>query len=379
LITHRKSILTALLLGVCLVAPTSLLYAAKPQPPPPPPCTNCWNQATGLNGGVAQDLKWRYVLKTRTPVETVFAAVSGGTSPGLYQSTNGGESFSLVKALPGAHSVEIVQLSVSQNGRVWVAADQGLFYSDDLKKWTEATTGLPGSLMTFVGLTVTSQGLQLYTTRATNNLLVSSGLYRSNDMGATWQQVLRFANVVAVDSSLGCNSNPNLVFVAQRYSPGSFSGGVLLSYDFGTTWQGGADLDGLEAANDVLVDCGVSGNSDRVFATGDTMTIAPAWQNPQLGPTGWIPDFDLINYVDRASVFPNRDPGNIATRGAGIFTRICTSEALCNPTWAQYNTTGLGSLDLTDVVLAQDPTTLNYRYVATTPLANGVYYYEPAP
>lgn len=356
-----RTLTGAVLLVTSVILAGGRAEAGKPQPPPPPPCTDCWLPATGINGGTPAALEWVAMQSGHSFIETVYAAVNGGTSPGVYKSTNGGEAFTLVKSFP-----DVLALATGLNGRFFAATSGGLYYTSDFRKWTKAAGGLPNLQVWWVGSISTDSGFQVYATADPRK--PTGGLYRSVDNGANWTLSLIRSDVHGIDSSLGCAIH-NTLFAAQHYSAGSPTGPLVVSHDDGANWVAAGDPSPSLSANAVLVDCWVDGSLQDVYFTSNDTTI-PVWKSSDFG-LSFGPD-DSGMPATHASSFPNGDPGNVGTLGAGVFTRICASEG-CGP-WTQYNTNMLGNLNLTDVIKATDPVSHAFRFVAATP--GGIYFYE---
>lgn len=178
-----------------------------------------WVDVTAANGKDSVD-SWSDVVidpTTSGSSAVLFAAVgeaSGSANNGVYESTNGGSSWTLISGLPSGTSLGRIALTISHpaadtNATVYVSI---------------ATSGASSSL---------------------------SSLQKSSDGGATWTSLTSNLNG---DNYLGGQgsydnviqaspTNPNLVFAAgqlQNQGPTTFSGGgIVESQDGGLTWTDG--------------------------------------------------------------------------------------------------------------------------------------------
>lgn len=358
MISLRSLLRGVAVLFVAVLAATPAALAGKPGPPPPP-CNNCWIAGTGINGGAPVDLLMRYTLKTGSPTITYFAAVKNGSSPGLYKSTNSGKTWTLVKSFATPYSLALVRHSVSVDGRLMVATSQGLYYSDDLRKWVKAAGGLPTNLQVrWVGYVGSNIGNQVYATVDPSRFIPNSGVYRSLDDGATWTKVVSFAFMTGIDDSIGCQYLPTRLFASIRRSDGGPVGEFIYSDDYGATWTAGS-APGVIDATDISVDCDVSGAARNVYLAAE---YPPVSKSSDFGAT-WATDSNGITASGASGWAQPDDFGRVATLGAGIWTR-----GYGQLTWTQVDTTGLTDLNITCSALFNN-------YVAGTP--SGIFYYQP--
>ena len=125
-------------------------------------------------------------------------------------------------------------------------------------------------------------------------------------------------------------------------------------------------------ANDILVNCGVDGTHRYVYATAAD-NIGSVWRSDDFNLNFTFDDSGIA--VGSASDLVQTDGSVVATLGAALYTRVCGVDGLCNPTWTQLTTTGLGDLNVVSASTALDPVTFAIRYVASTP--TGTWYFQP--
>jgi polyvinyl alcohol dehydrogenase (cytochrome) len=365
------------------------LYAFQGAPDPAhQPCTGtgCWHMATGLNGGSAVDLFFRFVSTRHGGVETVFAAVQGGTAPGLYKSTDGGEIYTLVKAFSIPYEVDVVRPDPTVNGTVYVATSQGLYRSGNLKSWTKVGGGLPAnSPVTWVGraeLDFATQ--QLYATVDPQS--GSGGLYRSLDGGANWTLVLPHADVRDMQGSgntglqvLSCGAGyQHFIWAANHAVPGGPNAAILSSSSGGDGWIPYEGYVPFPEGNGIALYCDDLGNVRRVYLTNGTLgsTLGAVWRSTDWGFTWASDSYGIGNYNCCGSDFPDRNINDVAIQiegqrlSGGIFYKLGTQ-------WYQFNFTGLTDRNILTAIRATDihATVNSYRYVVGT--ASGIFFFEP--
>ncbi len=133
-----------------------------------------------------------------------------------------------------------------------------------------------------------------------NNRLVAAttnGMYKSNDAGATWTQILDslFWDLVQ-DPSI-----PNTLYAATGFLKNANTGyaSVMKSTDFGATWvQLPTTIPPLNAVTRIKL-CVVPGNSNIVYALAVNLTrgMYGLYKSSNAG-TSWIKKFDAINLLD---------------------------------------------------------------------------------
>jgi photosystem II stability/assembly factor-like uncharacterized protein len=185
-------------------------------------------------------------------------SIFAGTGSSVFFSTNGGISWNKCASVSGK-----ALGSFATRSRKWFAAtESGVFSSSDAgQTWTMKNSGLPaGNLKSFTGGSIGADVCLLYCVSAAN-----SDVYRSKDMGETWQRSMG----PGIDSaspllSVVCASNSgNVVYVnnendyavfkspdtgnswKQVYTPNASGGNVemgWLSYESGPGWGGPLNL-----------------------------------------------------------------------------------------------------------------------------------------
>jgi photosystem II stability/assembly factor-like uncharacterized protein len=150
--------------------------------------------------------------------QTLYAAGYGG----LFESTDGGEHWSLISAsLTGLdQSIGSVVANPFVRGRLFVATGRGKVFRTDDGGTSWSAVGPPGAFGSAGYLAIDPH---------TDVLYVGSleGVFRSTNSGATWQQALSLDNVFALEV------NPS---VAGTVYASSYDG-LFLSTDAGLTWQ----------------------------------------------------------------------------------------------------------------------------------------------
>lgn len=323
------------------------------------PCDE-WDRATGIGGAV--DLMFE-------PGTNYLFAVVQGTGAGIYRSTNGGLSFSLLKSFTNPF-----RLALGVGGvRLWAATSQGLYKTTDLVTWTAVTGGLPaGKSVTFVGRI--DNNTPLFATVATGT---ARGLYRSLNSGASWTRVIVNAGIGAVAQGYGCGtSESQTVFAGGLLSLGGPSCTLLKSTDGGGTFS---CTSFPHAVNDVGIDC--SGNAatnpnfKHVFVTSSEGTPSQAVRrSTDFGSTfmddgSGLIDVGATNLTDGYSI---ESPGSIVGMSAtGIFGRLAYP-AVGAP-WAQVATGGLADQRINRWAVYNNGSA--WYYVVATP--TGVFIHVP--
>lgn len=104
----------------------------------------------------------------------------------LYGSTDGGATFSVMVALPPGGGT-VVHPTTGVEGDLWLSADSGLFHlTESSPTWTPVAAVQNASAVGF-GRGMTCQSYPVLYLAGTANSV--SGVYRSEDQGATWQRV----------------------------------------------------------------------------------------------------------------------------------------------------------------------------------------------
>ena len=203
---------------------------------------------------------------------TVYAAGSGN----LYQSVNGGSSWTQLAQGVGASAAIAVGKTTSTTSTVYVGSSSGLIHSTNGGPWTVPTTPPPGAVIAIVadpnnlmtayagtptgvyrttngggtwapvntglptlgGTTMPATSLAIYAATSTIYAATPNGLYYTTNAGANWTQailgqVLSTPSLVAVDSG----NNVYVAFEGEGMITGT-NGGLALSYWSGLTYNG---------------------------------------------------------------------------------------------------------------------------------------------
>jgi hypothetical protein len=321
--------------------------------------TPSWHQATGIGSTVDM------VYESST--NNIFAIVQG-TSAGVYKSTDGAQSFSLVKSFTTPYRVN---LGAGGGVRLWVGTSAGLYKTSDLSTWSLVSGGLPsGGAVTFVGTTINSSNS--LTMWATVTGVTTRGLYRSTDQGANWSRVIVKAAPNIVVQGNGCGTAmAQTVFAGGPLSLGGPSCTLLKSTDDGATFS---CTTYSHTVNDLTIDCYSGSTQGHLYTTAaDPATAAgsvghSADQGSTFSDDGTglssigannIADDDLSNYEGGIVV------GSYDT---GLYSRLSDVQGT---SWTQSTTTGLSDLHIKKWVRYSVSGTFKY-FVVGTP--SGVFY-----
>lgn len=320
--THIKSrpsfILTIVALLLGLTTWTSDAQAAT---------LHSWNQSSGLCATAV------YVELTFQNVGArVFAAVNSENTScrGVYRSTNGGASFTKVGITnPGFSAPRIYDISSTDNGKIYVATDQGIWYTEDsnLITWHQLTGGIPlfNEIERLSVISKTGDAYDdLYATVAMSAPGPNSGVWRSADSGASWTKVLPNVYASRVTRGRGCPSGADsTVVMAARPDLGGLPGGLWISTDNGLNWAVSSSWP-TARANDAAFDCynnviTPNPNYGHLFVTNaDPAASTQVYRSTDLGQT-FQADFNGPVYSCCASnIKESNDP--TAYHGPGYTT-----------------------------------------------------------
>ncbi len=118
----------------------------------------------------------------------------GTDKKGLFHSTDGGKSWNKIP-LPISDSTAILKVIVTENSELALATTKGFLFSKDAgKSWEIRNNGLPNAYIWNLKYVKHSGGNLLFCTLATfgkngNPNSFNGGIYRSTDMGLTWQNI----------------------------------------------------------------------------------------------------------------------------------------------------------------------------------------------
>ena len=209
------------------------------------------------------DLTGRNISAVAPRGNIILVAVSGGTGPGIYRSTNGGATFQLISGTNGLNTGAAFDLArdPSNNQRIYAAvggANGGIFRTDDAgANWTD----------------VTDAGIAAVVGGGTNNMKVSvsaaagnavfaaivnggalAGVFRTPDQGATWAamdlpQTNEAGQPMGIHpggqgrihfSLLADSTNGNLVYIGGDRQGGPFPNSIGASDFSGRLFRGDA-------------------------------------------------------------------------------------------------------------------------------------------
>ncbi len=150
---------------------------------------NTWTQLGAI------DLAGRNVASVAPRGNTILVAVNGGTSPGVYRSTNGGGSFPMISGMNGLNNGAAFDLArdPSNNNRIYAGiggGSGGVFRTDDGgANWTDVTDVAIGALVgggtSLLEIAVSpAAGNPVFAGIVNGGQL--AGVFRSADMGGNW-------------------------------------------------------------------------------------------------------------------------------------------------------------------------------------------------
>ena len=183
----------------------------------------------------------------------VFASTDTGSSPGVYLSTDGGNSFTLISGSGGLPSGSISGLVADPGnaGRLYAARPtQGVFRSDDGGlTWTAVNTGLTGvSAATRILLSVhSSSGNNVVYAALMGSQL--NGVFRSTNQGGSWTAMgipsptIHPGGQASIHGAIVADLvNPNVVFVSGDRQDTPFPNVNGCTNFTGNTFRGDASL-----------------------------------------------------------------------------------------------------------------------------------------
>lgn len=185
-----------------------------------------WYGLPGLNA--ASGASWVRALAYGTPPNVVYAGLEGG---GVYRSTTGGASWSAFNAgFSNPANVSIRALMASSTGTtVWAGTDGGLFKNES-GTWQPVAQGAETDPANPTKLNQAVQALLGVPGGTMLAGVVSGGVYRSTDGGATWKPPVVNNGMPAGTTIWSLTSNiPGVI-----YATGA--DGVFLSVNAGSTW-----------------------------------------------------------------------------------------------------------------------------------------------
>ena len=232
-------------------------------------CSTSENQLiVGSDSGiyVSQDIDDAVWLRTlNQPIYSIHTRSNSSilaVGEDLYESTDNGESWVLLDTLfqgykgvsITATSTERILMSVVDDSRMGMS-----FFSDDGQEWEEMNIYYPafGPPKFFIGPTIIF---------AVHNYDSDADIFYSNNNGETWNPTQK-SNFQAFTTSIGFGGTSSVFLVE-----GVFSGISRLyrSYDLGVTWEHGSPLSRREPSDPVYV---CASNSGTLYVAGNVFSI----------------------------------------------------------------------------------------------------------
>jgi hypothetical protein len=260
--------------------------------------------------------------------QIVLCAVELYGAHGVYRSTNGGVTWTLVSTDGGiANAVFFdpvnagVAYAASETAGILKSTNHGL-------TWTpqngSGATSLPSPNGGRIALAIApSSPLTLYAGIANPSTSQLAGFYKTTDGGNTWNLLPNATNYCGsqcwYDNVIGVSpTNPNLVFAggSYAYSPGSSA--ALRSLDGGNTWsdQGPVHPDAHAMAFSADGTILYTGNDGGVWSTTNPSAATVAWTslNPSLALAEFYPGLSM----DQSNV--NHSYGGTQDNGTNKYT-----------------------------------------------------------
>ncbi len=256
-------------------------------------------------------------------------AYIGAASGGIWKTTNGGGNWRPVFDKEPVQSIGALAIDPSQHAVVWAGTGEswvirngitpgdGIYKSDDAgRSWTHMGLGDTGLISRIVVNPYNSQNVFVCAMGLGTHPQHSRGVWRTEDGGKTWQQVL-FVNENTGCSGLAMDAHdPHVLFAGMwqwqirpwAMTSGGPSSGVYVSRDGGNTWSE-IKGHGLPTGTVGKIDVAVApSDSDRVYALIQTAKQGSLWRSDDGGK-----EWHVINY------------SRLLTERAGYFIRLAIS------------------------------------------------------
>jgi photosystem II stability/assembly factor-like uncharacterized protein len=256
-------------------------------------------------------------------------AYIGAASGGIWKTTNGGGNWRPVFDKEPVQSIGALAIDPQQHAVVWAGTGEswvirngitpgdGVYKSNDAgRSWTHMGLSDTGLISRIVVNPYNSQNVFVCAMGLGTHPQHSRGVWRTEDGGKTWQQVL-FVNEDTGCSGLAMDAHdPHVLFAGMwqwqirpwAMTSGGPSSGVYVSRDGGNTWneiKGHGLPEGAVGKIDVAV---APSDSDRVYALIQTAKQGSLWRSDDGGR-----EWHVINY------------SRLLTERAGYFIRLAIS------------------------------------------------------
>jgi photosystem II stability/assembly factor-like uncharacterized protein len=274
-------------------------------------------------------------------------AYIGAASGGIWKTTSGGDRWRPIFDKEPAQSIGALAIDPSQHSVVWAGTGEswvirngitpgdGVYKSSDAgRTWTHMGLTDAGLISRIVVNPYNSQNLFVCAMGVGSRPQHSRGVWRTDDGGKTWQQVL-FVNEDTGCSGLAMDAHdPHVLFAGMwqwqirpwAMTSGGPSSGVYVSRDGGNTWDE-IKGHGLPKPPVGKIDVAIApSDSDRVYALIQTAKQGSLWRSDNGGKDWHVASYSRLlteraGYTIRLAISPvNEDDIYVACNGFYIST-----------------------------------------------------------